>query len=183
MVRSAFPLPPRCLLYIVKSYCRYYVAAPFILGLSLSTGHYNLQAIHTESFAVVGVLKYVKAHLRWIALKYKLHLRMWPKLCFITRNHVFQMLHCSPCTYCIWLQGLLFYSCNCHSPCYMCLLGIVISIEHCHTALSSPGINSYITNVWHCCVLCFNCFGLFYSSHCQFPSARASNISTPRVAR
>lgn len=47
---SAFPIPPCCLLYIVKSYCRYYVAAPFMLVFSLSTGHYNLQGIHTESF-------------------------------------------------------------------------------------------------------------------------------------
>lgn len=47
---SAFPIPPCCLLYIVKSFCRYYVAAPFILVFSLSTGHYNLQGIHTDSF-------------------------------------------------------------------------------------------------------------------------------------
>lgn len=41
------PLPPYCLLYIVKSYCRYYVAAPFTPVFSLSSGHYNLLRINT----------------------------------------------------------------------------------------------------------------------------------------
>lgn len=43
------PHPPYCLLYIVKSYCRYYVAAHFILMFGLRIGC-SLQGIHTESF-------------------------------------------------------------------------------------------------------------------------------------
>lgn len=53
---SAFPIPPPCcLLYIVKSYCRCYVAAPFILVFSLSTDHNNLQAVLTRELSLTGI--------------------------------------------------------------------------------------------------------------------------------
>lgn len=124
-----FPHPPCCLLYIVNSYCRYYVAAPFILVFRLSNGRYNPQEIHTERFNLLWRKFFIRVSANILTNDSQIHnipynhsYSIW--LTWFKRglqdNSIYTLLFSLASlynnynTYCICLQGLLYYRSSCH---------------------------------------------------------------------